>query len=54
MDTTDDVFKNYYGNDELSMLHIIGLIILIGGLLFVARKRLFSGGDTGRWRDNTE
>ena len=48
MDTTDDVFKNYYnGNDELSMLHIIGLIVLIGGLLFVVKRRF--GGH--RWND---
>jgi len=48
MDTTDDVFKNYYyGNDELSLLHIIGLIVLIGGLLFVVKCRF--GGH--RWRD---
>jgi len=49
---TDDVFKNYYynGNDEFNMLHIIGLIVLIGGLLFVI-KRKFGSGDTGRWRD---
>ena len=47
---TDDVFKNYYyGNDELSMLHIIGLVILIIGLFVIKRK--FGSGDTGRWRD---
>ena len=45
---TDDVFKNYYyGNDELSILHIIGLIVLVGGLLFVVKRR-FSG---HRWND---
>ena len=45
---TDDVFKNYYnGNDELSILHIIGLIVLIGGLLFMVKRRF--GGH--RWRD---
>jgi len=50
IDTTDDVFKNYYnGNDELSLLHNIGLIVLIGGLLFMVKRR-FSSGD-GRWND---
>ena len=44
---TDDVLKNYYGNDELSLLHIIGLIVLIGGLLFMVKRRF--GGH--RWRD---